>query len=120
MSTRVLHVAGHGPYTGALPGTYGEWRSGSSREIPSESARLLLARHPDRFARVTDRAIRHSAPLSAVPEGVASRHWRTLSAEVARGDHDAYLAQLAESDVSETVRRAITERTRALTSGAVD
>lgn len=115
----IQHI-GSGHPRGIRPGAYRAWAPDEVRDVPGSTAADLLTRHPERFARVTDRAIRHSAPLSAVPEGVASRHWRTLSAEVARGDHDAYLAQLADSDVTEAVRRAIIERTRTLTSGAVD
>lgn len=114
---RIQHI-GNGHPRGLRPGAYRSWSPGEVRDVPGTTADDLLTRHPDRFARVTDRALRSSSPSVGVPGGVASRHWRTLVAEVSRGEHDAYLAPLAESDVSEAVRKAITERTRALTRGS--
>lgn len=116
MPTRVLHTVGHAPYVGALPGTYSSWSAGSTRTIPSESARLLAERYPGRFVPM-DRAMRPPNAGSVVPPGVAGRHWKTLRAEVSRGEHDAYLGPLSEAPVSEAVKRAIAERSAVLRGG---
>lgn len=112
---RIQHT-GSGHPRGLRPGSYRAWAPGEVRDVPGTTAADLLTRHPDRFARVSDRALRSPTGRPGVPAGVASRHWRTLVAEVGRGEHDAYLAQLSEAEVSPAVCAAIRDRTRALTA----
>lgn len=114
----IQHI-GNGHPAGIRTGTSRPWAPQEARHVPGTTAADLLERYPGRFRRVDtmDRAMRSPEPTLSLPDGVGSRHWRTLVAEVARGEHDAHLYLLSEQTTSEAVRGAVQSRAQALRAG---